>query len=109
MNSIKEIIIDKERINKVIHSNLFLAIVTMLLFVSWMFSLEVLSCITIVGTIIISSIYSDDANILGALLFLVMISFPTLPYFNTIPIYLVIELISFFVGGGYLIFKKIKN
>ena len=109
MNSIKEIIIDKERINKVIHSNLFLAIVTMLLFVSWLFSLEILSCIAIVGTIIISSIYSDDANILGALLFLVMISFPTLPYFNTIPIYLIIELISFFVGGGYLLFKKIKN
>ena len=109
MERIKEFIIDKERINKVIHSNLFLAIVTMLLFVSWLFSLEILSCVTIVGTIIISSIYSDDANILGALLFLVMISFPTLPYFNTIPIYLIIELISFFVGGGYLIYKKIKN
>ena len=65
MERIKEFIIDKERINKVIHSNLFLAIVTMLLFVSWLFSLEILSCVTIVGNDIITK-NNNAPNILAS-------------------------------------------
>lgn len=99
----------KDNINKVMHSNLFLSILTALLFICWAFDLTILSCVIVVLTIAFSTIYLDDGNVIGALIPLTMFSYSNLPYFNSIPIHLIIELVALFVGLIVMVIKRKKE
>lgn len=109
MKRVINLLLNKEKMNEIIHSNLFLLIISSLLFLSWATNIALISMITIVLTIATITIYNKDSQVLGALLPLTMITFPTLPSFSSIPWYLIIELSSFFIGFIIIVIKNIKQ
>lgn len=89
-----------EKNEKKIHSYFFIAFEALIYFLAWYLDNDIISMVGTIAFCLLILLYASDGGLFGSILALAIISFPELPYFDTIPI-------SIYVMGAALVLSML--
>jgi hypothetical protein len=95
-----------EKNEKKIHSYFFIAVEALVFFLSWYFDNDTIGMIGTLFFCLIILAYASDGGLFGSILAFAIISYPELPYFDTIPVSVYVIGIALTLSLVLMLLKK---
>lgn len=95
-----------EKNEKRIHSYFFIGLEALVYFLAWFLDNDTISMVGTIVFCLFILIYASDGGLFGSIIAFALISFPLLPYFDTIPISIYVMAITLVASMLLMVLKK---